>query len=288
MEPTKITIEATINADIEKVWKIWTDPEHIVKWNAASDDWHTTKAENDLKKGGKFSSRMEAKDGSFGFDFEGVYDVVENHKRIAYTMSDGRTVDTHFTKEGNTTKVVSTFDAETENPVDMQRDGWQAILNNFKKYTEAFGTFEKITYEITISAPPEKVYNTMLNQETYQQWTEAFNPTSRYEGSWDKGSKILFLGTDKDGKVGGMVSHIKENIPNKFVSIEHRGEVRGENEITTGANVETWAGSHENYSFKEVNGATQVVVDVDVVPDHKNYFEETWPKALQKLKEICE
>lgn len=288
MEPAKITIEATINADIEKVWKIWTDPEHIVKWNAASDDWHTTKAENDLKPGGKFSSRMEAKDGSFGFDFEGIYDVVEKYKQIAYTMSDGRTVDTYFTKEGNATKVVSTFDAETENPVEMQRDGWHAILNNFKKYVEAFGTFEKTKYEITINASPEKVYSTMLDQDQYKQWTEVFNPTSYYEGSWEKGSKILFLGTDKDGNTGGMVSRIKENIPNTFVSIEHYGEVHGEEEITTGARVEAWAGCHENYSFTKKNGATHVEVEIDMVPEHKSYFEETWPNALKKLKEICE
>lgn len=134
---TRITIESSIHAPIEKVWKYWTSPEHITKWNNASDDWHTPHAENDLRVGGKFLSRMEAKDGSFGFDFEGVYDEVIIHEKIAYSMSDGRTVDTTFIKQGDQTKVVSTFDAENQNSLEMQRGGWQAILDNFKKYVEA-------------------------------------------------------------------------------------------------------------------------------------------------------
>lgn len=135
----KITIEATIKAPVEKVWKLWVTPEHIINWNAASDDWHTTSATNDLVIGGSFSSRMEAKDGSFGFDFGGVYDDVQTHKVIAYTMSDDRKVNTIFTNSGAETKVVTTFDAETTNPIAMQQGGWQAILNNFKKYVENIG-----------------------------------------------------------------------------------------------------------------------------------------------------
>ena len=132
-----ITIENTVNATVEKVWKYWTSPEHITKWNSASDDWHTPFAENDLRVGGKFLSRMEAKDGSFGFDFGGVYDEVETNKLIAYTIGDGRKVSVHFTDNGKETKVVSTFEPEGINPIEMQRGGWQAILDNFKKYVEA-------------------------------------------------------------------------------------------------------------------------------------------------------
>jgi uncharacterized protein YndB with AHSA1/START domain len=136
-EKTRVTVEATVNAPVEKVWNAWTQPEHIVKWNSASDDWHTPRAENDLRTGGTFSSRMEAKDGSFGFDFGGVYDDVKQHQLIAYTMGDQRQVSVSFTANGDATHISETFDAESENPVDMQREGWQAILNNFKKYTEA-------------------------------------------------------------------------------------------------------------------------------------------------------
>lgn len=136
MERTKITVEASVSAPIEKVWKLWTNSEHIVKWNSASPDWHTPKAENDLRVGGKFLSRMEAKDGSFGFDFAGTYDVVDTNKRIAYTMGDGRKCDIIFKHENDKTKIVTTFDAENENPVEMQKDGWQAITNSFKTYAE--------------------------------------------------------------------------------------------------------------------------------------------------------
>ena len=134
---TKITVETTVKAPVEKVWRIWTLPEHITKWNAASDDWHTPFAENDVRVGGHFKSRMEAKDGSFGFDFGGTYDDVKTNELIEYTIGDGRKVIVRFTANGNETKVTETFDAEGTHSIEMQQGGWQAILDNFKKYTEA-------------------------------------------------------------------------------------------------------------------------------------------------------
>lgn len=136
MENTTITVSATVNAPVAKVWESWNQPEHITKWCAASEDWHTPKSENDLRPGGQFLSRMEAKDGSFGFDFGGIYDDVKTNELITYTMSDGRKVEITFEADGDTTKVTETFDAENTNPIEMQRGGWQAILDNFKKYTE--------------------------------------------------------------------------------------------------------------------------------------------------------
>jgi uncharacterized protein YndB with AHSA1/START domain len=132
-----ITIEAIVNAAVETVWNAWTSPEHIVKWNNASEDWHTPRVENDLRTGGKFLSRMEAKDGSFGFDFAGVYDEVKTNELIAYTLGDDRKVSITFTGNGNTTKIIETFEAESTNPIEMQKGGWQAILDNFKKYAES-------------------------------------------------------------------------------------------------------------------------------------------------------
>ena len=134
---TPITVETIIKAPVEKVWNYFTSPEHIMQWNTASDDWFTPKAENDLRIGGRFNSRMEAKDGSFGFDFGGIYDDVKEHELIAYTMGDGRKVSVHFSSNGGNTKLVETFEAENTNPVEMQKGGWQAILDNFKKHVEA-------------------------------------------------------------------------------------------------------------------------------------------------------
>ena len=134
---TIITIETTVNAPVEKVWDSFTKPEHITKWNAASEDWHTPRAENDLRPGGKFSSRMEAKDGSYGFDFGGVYDDVVTHQLIKYTMGDDRKVQVDFIPGENGVRIVESFEAEKTNSEEMQRNGWQAILDNFKKYTEA-------------------------------------------------------------------------------------------------------------------------------------------------------
>ena len=136
-ERTKITVESTVKAPVEKVWKYWNGPEHITKWAYATPEWHTPRAENDLRVGGSFTSRMEAKDGSMGFDFAGVYDDVKPNEFISYTMADGRRVSIKFSGKGNETRVVETFEAESENPVEMQRGGWQAILDNFKNYVEA-------------------------------------------------------------------------------------------------------------------------------------------------------
>ncbi len=135
-QPTVITVEATINAPVAKVWACWTKPEHITQWCQASDDWHAPKAENDVRVGGTFSTTMAAKDGSFSFDFGGVYDVVTENEILEYTLGDGRRVWLKFAADGDKTHITERFEAENQNPVEMQQGGWQAILNNFKKYTE--------------------------------------------------------------------------------------------------------------------------------------------------------
>ena len=133
---TIISVETTVHAPIYQIWEMWTTPEHITHWNYASEDWQTTFAQNDLRKGGKFLSRMEAKDRSAGFDFDGIYDEVKTNQLIEYTLSDGRKVRVVFTDKDEETKIVESFDTEDSNSVEMQRDGWQTILDNFKKYAE--------------------------------------------------------------------------------------------------------------------------------------------------------
>ena len=136
-ERERVSVETTIKAPIEKVWDFWTNPIHIVHWNNAAADWHTPKAENDLKVGGKFVFKMAAKDGTFGFEFEGVYTEVKNNELIAYQMGDGRNAKINFTSDADKIKITETFEIEDNNTIDLQRIGWQAILNNFKKYVEA-------------------------------------------------------------------------------------------------------------------------------------------------------
>lgn len=133
---TKVTVQTVIEAPVEKVWIYWTEPEHITKWYQASDDWHAPKAENDLRVGGRFLTRMEAKDGRMGFDFGGIYDVVTVHEEISYTLGDDRKVWITFISEGDQTKVIQTFDAENSQPIEFQQAGWQAILDSFKAYVE--------------------------------------------------------------------------------------------------------------------------------------------------------
>lgn len=150
---------------------------------------------------------------------------------------------------------------------------------------------EKLQFKVNINAPVNKVYDFMLgisSKATYEQWTSLFNPTSSYEGGWEKGSKILFIGIDEKGEKGGMVSKIIENILNQFVSIQHYGLVKADTEITEGPEVEKWANGFENYTFDESNEATTVTVDLDTAEDFSDYMNQTYPKALEKLKELCE
>ena len=150
---------------------------------------------------------------------------------------------------------------------------------------------KKLQFKVNINAAVSKIYDFMLgisNKATYEQWTALFNPTSTYEGSWEKGNKILFLGVDTKGERGGMVCRIAINIPNQFVSIQHYGLLKGEKEITEGPEVEKWANGFENYTFEDNNGTTTVIVDLDTTEDFVDYMNKSYPKALDKLKEICE
>jgi hypothetical protein len=147
---------------------------------------------------------------------------------------------------------------------------------------------QKLNFSIVINASKEKVWNTMLEDKTYRIWTEVFSKGSHYVGDWSKGSKILFLGPDKEGKLGGMVSRIKDNRKNDYISIEHLGVVSDGKEDTTSDEVKAWAGSLENYTFKDKNGKTELLVDMDINDEYKEMFEGMWPNALQKLKEISE
>jgi uncharacterized protein YndB with AHSA1/START domain len=137
IENTPLTVEAIVQVPIHVAWELWTHPSHIRQWNSASDDWHSPTAENDLRAGGRFVYRMEAKDGSAGFDFAGVYDSVEPLSSIRYTMEDGRKAMVSFTSMGNHTQITETFDAENMNSRELQQTGWQAILDHFKKYSES-------------------------------------------------------------------------------------------------------------------------------------------------------
>jgi hypothetical protein len=147
---------------------------------------------------------------------------------------------------------------------------------------------KKLNYSIEINAPIAKVYTTMIAKPTYKEWTAAFNPTSDYEGGWNKGDKIYFIGFGEDGKKGGMVSRIAENIPNEFIYIHHLGILDGDKEILDGPEVEGWGDALENYSFSENNGVTTVSVEMDTKEDYVDYFDDTWPKALGILKDLCE
>lgn len=283
-----ITVECIVQAPLSRVWDVLTKPEHIQKWNAASEDWHCPYAENDLRNEGRFMYRMAARDGSMAFDFAGTYTDVEPYSHYAYVMEDGRTVQIQLTPLEEGVHVKEIFDAEQQNSPELQKQGWQAILNNFKKQAETADITNRMYFEIRVQAPPELVHRKMIDAETYMQWTYVFNETSHFQGDWNTGSSILFLGIDSNGEKGGMVSRIVENIPARRVIIEHLGLVKGDTQITSGPEVEGWAGALEQYIFTPVGNACLLNISLDANEEFKSYFENTWPKALQVLKEICE
>lgn len=145
-----------------------------------------------------------------------------------------------------------------------------------------------LNYEIKINATAEKVYEIMLDKEHYKTWTVPFSPTSAYEGSWEKGSKIMFTSTEENGEKAGMISSIAENVPGVFVSIRHIGMLKGNQEITSGPEVENWADATENYTYIEDNGSTLLKVELTGIKEYQDYFEKMWPLALKALKDLVE
>lgn len=171
------------------------------------------------------------------------------------------------------------------------------LVYNFNPGKDACGHFlftfktlsmKRLQYTIDIKAPAAKTAGVMLGKDTFKLWTSVFNPTSDFEGGWNKGDKIYFIGTGADGRQAGMVAEIAEHIPGRFVSIRHYGIYNNGQEITEGPDVEKWAGGLENYTYEEKDGTTTVTVDVDVTEDNIDYFNSTYPKALEKLKTLCE
>jgi len=287
-DKTILTVTTTVNVSVGRAWHFFTHPNHVVRWNAASGDWHCPQATNDLKIGRRFSYRMEARDASFAFDFEGTYTAVEPQKFIAYVMDDDRRVEISFEAEGDTTLVSEQFEAETMNPEEMQLAGWQAILDNFKQHTERTVGENPLHFEQLIAASPEKVHRLMLEDASYREWTALFNPGSFYEGSWDEGAEIRFIGLNENGEKEGMIGHIAVHRPQQYVSIAYDGVIdKGVNRFT-GPDVEALASGREEYRFVARDGQTLLVVDMDDPGPYAQYFAESWPKALDKLQEICE
>lgn len=279
-----IKIETTINAPVKNVWKLWNDPNHIIQWNTASNDWHTTHSEVDLRVGGKFSSTMAAKDGSMSFDFNGEYTTVSEAKLIEQLLGDGRKVRVEFIAQNDQTKVVETFEAESTNSLEMQRAGWQAILDNFKKHAERLNTYEQLNFTITINAPMKKVWDTMLGIETYKKWTSAAWPGSYYEGEWKEGETLFFFGPDKSGTKARLVEHR----PYVYTKAEHIACLDKGKEDTESEIAKVWIGSTESYAFTEKDGHTTLDVTMHVTSGWADMFKKDWPKAMNKLKEICE
>lgn len=282
-----ISIGAMVNAPIEKVWNFWTQPGHVMQWNHASSDWYTPQAVNDLRPGGRFSYTMSACDGSVSFDFSGTFILVDMYKRIDYQIDDGRMVQVLFDEDTDGVRITENFEAEDVHPDELQRAGWQSILDNFALYT-GNSARPTLRFQTEIKAPSEKVYQILTDDQGYRKWTSVFNPSSHFVGSWDQGSLILFLGHDEHGKRHGMVSKILENLPGRLIRIEHIRTHSDDIVNEPDYHLDTWSGALESYFLTAQESGTIFRVEVETLPDYLEYFLSTWPEALKKLKEICE
>jgi uncharacterized protein YndB with AHSA1/START domain len=281
-EKTTIKVSANIDAPIAKVWELWTTPKHIMQWNNASDDWWTSRAENDLRTGGEFVSTMEAKDGSFKFDFAGVYREVIPHEKIHYAMADGREVKVYFRSADGQTQVTEVFDPENIHSLEMQEAGWQAILNNFKKYVEYTNKFQPIYFSEQINASKVKVWNTMMDEATYHEWVSSAWPNSFYEGIWKEGESLLFINKENSGTKAKLLFHRPYEISlAEHIAVISKGIEKEQDDSG-------WIGSKELYLFSEKNGVTTLEVIMYATPSWHEMFKHDWPIALKKLKEICE
>lgn len=287
-QPELIVISVSIKAPLKTVWNCYTHPIHIIHWNNASEDWHTTFAEANMRQGGKFMSRMEAKDGSFGFDFSGTYTTVKPHTKLAYVLDDKREVEILFEETTKNVLVTVSFEAETTNPVDLQKAGWQAILTNFKAYVEHPSTRYMVHFDVKIEATPEVVFAKMMDKKTYTKWASILQQGSTFTGDWSRSSTMHFVYADEEEQEQGLVAKVRENIPNRFISLEYIGVVENSAVILEGEDVEEWKGMLENYSFKAKENATILSVDIDSTEDFVPFLKSSWPKALAKLKELCE
>ena len=279
---TTITIEALINAPVEKVWELWTNPVDITNWSTPSPDWHTPRAMHDLKPGGEFVYRMEARDGSFGFDFGGRFDVVKPGHQLAYTMGDGRKANILFTQQDGKTKITETFDPENENPIEFQKAGWQAILDNFRKYAERVVLVE---FQVRVNASKKHVWETMLHPATYNEWANAGWPGATYEGTWAEGEEVKFVSASGEGTLATLVAHKPYDLSHaKHMAVLLKGGAEDrDSELALG-----WIGTHERYTFTEEDGVTALTVTITTTPEWAAMFSDGWPKALNKLKVMCE
>jgi uncharacterized protein YndB with AHSA1/START domain len=288
MSSSAIVITATIQAPVALVWQYYTQPAHITRWNFATPEWYCPWANADLQPGGTYTARMEAKDGSFGFDFSATYHTVNPHQLLAFTLTDGRQVSIAFKPLDQETQVTVTFEPEQQNPLSLQQTGWQMILDNFKNYAHqrAQSTLLCREYKITIQAPAALVYDAMLGltqKQTYESWTAHFSPTCSYEGSWNKGANIQFTAIH-EGKKGGITSTVVEHLPQKYIALLHTGLIEDGTIITDEAKIAAWKNAQEIYTFIDQQQTTHLIVNIDISPDYQSYFDEVYPKALLQLK----
>ncbi|NMM47353.1 SRPBCC family protein [Marinigracilibium pacificum] len=278
-ETTKIKVSTKINSPINIVWNVFTDANHITQWNFASEDWFCPIATNPLEVNKEFSWRMEAIDGSMGFDFNGTYQNIDVNKLIEYKIEDGRKVSISFLSDGETTEIIEVFEPESTNPLELQQQGWQAILNNLKRYAESQNNLKRQFYDIEINSNPETVYKALLNKETYGKWASVFSPGADYEGNWETGSLITFTGTDNDGKQSQMHSKVIKSIPDRLIILEHQGMSNDDS---------SWNGAKEIYTLIDRKGSTFLRVAMDTTPDYIEFFSKKWPKALKEIKSLSE
>lgn len=281
-----ITISTTINAPIANVFNSYLNPQDNLRWNTAGYGWTNDYAKIDAIAGGEFHIGYKSPDEKNDFDFNGKYIEIVKDKLIKSELGDGRKVEVNFEAEDEKTHVTIIFDAEEENSLDLQKQGWSAILENFKKFVERKSNPKNasITKNIVIQATKEKVWKMLLEDKPYRQWTSSFTEGSYYEGEMKYDGKIMFLSPSGTG----ISSKIVVFIPNFQISFEHLGGVKDGIEDFKSSEFEGWKYARETYTLNGVDGKVNLQIYVEVTKNEEQMMSDLWDKALAELKKMCE
>ncbi len=276
-----IEIEVLIKNSLDKVWEYWTGQPFISQWYSASDDWWTPWVNQNFQVDQGFVYRMEARDGSMGFDFSGVFTEIVDHEKIVYVLEDGRKVLTTFEERDGRILLKQAFDAEDQNSAQMQKDGWQAILNHFKSFCE--GDQIEMSFRTVLGTNPNRVWEYLTLPRLYEEWAIAFSEQPKFVGQWVEGGTIDFI----DFQEGGTRVQLDKVKPFEKLYMTHIAMIDGQAGIVEDhPEAPTWVGTKENYDLELVGKETILTIHIMCHPKYVDYLRNSWEKAVKLMTHV--
>lgn len=275
---SKITIGVQIEKQVDIVWSYWTKAAHIKHWYFASEDWWVPWVEQQFEVGHKFIYRMASKDGKMGFDFTGRYTDIKANESITYVLEDDREVITTFEVIDDTVYLKQVFETEDDSSAEMQKQGWQAILNQFKGYTES--DWIRFTLQKHMETTPEVVYHYLTDNDKYMSWAHVFSDDSKFYGDWVEGGEITFV----DHRESGTVALVENIIPNELIHMKHIKLLKGDSLDETSDEALIWIGTLERYELHKSEDGVLVDVMIECHESYVGFIRDSWIEALNEIE----